>query len=257
VTNIADYNRRAWDQQVEQGHEWTVPVSPDEIRAAREGHCQIVLTPSRSVPRDWCPPLAGTRVLCLAGAGGQQGPLLAASGARVTVFDNSPRQLDQDRLVADREALTLTTVQGDMCDLRAFGDASFDLIVHPCSNCFVPDVRVVWREAARVLVHGGVLLAGFINPMWFIFDEVRASEGDLVVRHRLPYRDDTHLDPDELKTLHARGEPIVFSHSLDEQIGGQIAAGLTLTALVEHDWPGRALSQYAPAFIATRSVKLR
>jgi len=30
---------------------------------------------------------------CLASGGGQQGPVLAAAGAHVTVFDNSPRQL--------------------------------------------------------------------------------------------------------------------------------------------------------------------
>src|SRR5205085_1973198 len=100
---------------------------------------------------DWFPPVAGLEVLCLASGGGQQGPILAAAGARVTVFDNSPNQLAQDRLVADREGLALETVRGDMADLAAFPDARFDLIVHPCSNMFVPDVRPVWREAFRVL----------------------------------------------------------------------------------------------------------
>ena len=80
-------------------------------------------------------------MLCLASGGGQQGPILAAAGANVTVFDNSPRQLAQDRLVADREGLAIETVLGDMADLSAFPDARFDLIVHPVSNVFVPDVR--------------------------------------------------------------------------------------------------------------------
>jgi 2-polyprenyl-3-methyl-5-hydroxy-6-metoxy-1,4-benzoquinol methylase len=70
-------------------------------------------------------------VLCLASGGGQQGPILAAAGARVTVFDNSPQQLAQDRFVARREGLTLETVEGDMRDLSVFADVSFDLIVHP------------------------------------------------------------------------------------------------------------------------------
>ena len=253
--NIADHNRQAWDQLVERGNEWTVPVSSEEVAAARQGTWHIVLTPSRAVPREWFPPLEGTRTLCLAGSGGQQAPILAAAGARVTVFDNSSRQLGQDRLVADRDGLELTTVQGDMRDLSVFADASFDLIVHPCSNCFVDDVRAVWREAARVLVPGGVLLAGFINPFSFIFDEEAAERGELVVRHRLPYADETHLSQAERKALMDRGDPMVVSHSLEEQIGGQIEAGFMLTALVEDDWPGKALSMYAPSFIATRAVK--
>lgn len=253
--DIVEYNRRAWDRMVERGNEWTIPVTSAEIDAARRGEWQIVLTPRRGVPRDWFPPLVDARTLCLAGSGGQQAPILAAAGARVTVFDNSPMQLAQDRLVAERDGLTIDAVQGDMRDLGTFEDGSFDLIVHPCSNCFVPDVRVVWREAARVLAPGGVLLAGFINPIAFIFDEEASERGELVVRHRLPYTDATHLTDEERRVLEERGEPFVFSHSLEAQIGGQIEAGLTLAALFEDDWPGKPLSMYAPSFIATRAVK--
>jgi SAM-dependent methyltransferase len=253
--DIAAYNRRAWDGLVEKGDRWTVPVSPGQIAEARAGRWHIVLTPNRPVPRDWFPPIEGARTLCLAGAGGQQAPVLAAAGARVTVLDNSPRQLAQDRFVADRDGLELATVLGDMRDLGAFAGASFDLVVHPCSNCFVPDVLPVWREAARVLAPGGVLLAGFVNPFSYIFDEQASDRGELVVRHRLPYRDDTRLPPDELQALRDRGEPLVFSHSLEEQIGGQLAAGLLLTALYEDDYPGEPLSEYAPSFLATRATK--
>jgi SAM-dependent methyltransferase len=255
--DVVEHNRHAWDRMVEGGNEWTVPVTSAEVDAARRGEWQIVLTPRRGVPRDWFPPLDGARVLCLAGSGGQQAPILAAAGARVTVFDNSPRQLAQDRFVAERDGLSIETVQGDMRDLGALARASFDLIVHPCSNCFVPDVRPVWREAARVLAPGGVLLAGFIHPIAFIFDEAAARDGHLVVRHRLPYADATHLSDDELREIESRGDPFVFSHSLEAQIGGQIEAGLTIAALFEDDWPGKPLSMFAPSFIATRAVNGR
>src|SRR5262249_22910863 len=169
--DIVAYNRRAWDRQVEKGNRWTIPVGPEAIAAARRGEWEIVLTPTKPVPRAWFPPLSGLPVLCLASGGGQQGPILAAAGANVTVFDNSPAQLERDRLVAEREKLDIKTVQGDMADLSAFADGSFGLIFHPCSNCFVPDVSHVWREAARVLRPGGVLLAGFTNPALYIFDD--------------------------------------------------------------------------------------
>jgi hypothetical protein len=46
------------------------------------------------VDRSWLPTdLTGKDVLCLASGGGPQGPILAAAGARVTVFDNLPRQI--------------------------------------------------------------------------------------------------------------------------------------------------------------------
>src|SRR5262249_43636571 len=206
-------------------------------------------------PRDWFPPLAGTRTLCLAGAGGQQAPILAAAGAKVTVFDNSPRQLAQDRLVAEREGLSIETVQGDMRDLHVFGDESFQLVVHPCSNCFVPDVRPIWREVFRVLAPGSTLLAGSINPTAFIFDDGACERGELVVRHQLPYSDYLSLTEEEQKRLIEAGEPFVFSHSLEDLIGGQTDAGFVITGLYEDSWPDKPLSKYMPALIATRARK--
>lgn len=253
--DILEYNRQAWDGLVERRDEWTVPVSAEAVEAARRGEWQIVLTPRRPVPREWFPPLAGARTLCLAGAGGQQGPILAAAGARVTVFDNSPRQLAQDRLVAERESLAIETVQGDMRDLGAFGDSTFDLVVHPCSNCFVPDVRAVWREVFRVLAPGGTLLSGFINPAFFIFDDFALERGEIVVRHSLPYSDQESLTQEERERLIAAGEPFAFSHSLEDLIGGQTDAGLVLTGLYEDVWPEKPLSKLMPTLIATRARK--
>ena len=129
--DIRAYNRQAWNNEVEQGNPWTVPVSPEVIAAARRGEWSLLLTPTRPVPRAWYPELSGTEVLCLASGGGQQGPVLAAAGARVTVLDNSPRQLEQDRRVAEREGLALRLIEGDMADLSVFSDESFGLVFHP------------------------------------------------------------------------------------------------------------------------------
>ena len=253
---IVNYNRRAWDVAVQRGSEWTVPVTPQAVAAARRGQWQIILTPTKPVPRTWFPAdLTGVDVLCLASGGGQQGPILAATGAKVTVFDNSPAQLDRDREVAEREGLALRTVQGDMADLSAFDDGAFELIVHPCSNLFVPDIHPVWREAFRVLRPGGALLTGFTNPALYIFDMQLADEGVLQVRHKLPYSDITHLEPDELQRYIEDEQPLEFSHTLEDQIGGQLAAGFVLTGFYEDGWPGVALAEYMPIFMATRAQK--
>ena len=255
--DILSYNRQAWNRQVADGNRWTVPVSPEVIAAARQGEWSLVLTPTISVPRSWFPEdLHGINVLCLASAGGQQGPILAAAGARVTVLDNSPRQLERDSSVAERENLDLEAIQGDMADLSVFQNERFDLIFHPVSNVFAPEVLPVWREAYRVLRQGGSLLAGFTNPALYIFDLNKMDAGELVVQHSLPYSDIACLSESDLKDLISKELPLEFSHTLEEQIGGQIAAGFALTGFYEDADPETLLSRYLPTYIATRAEKL-
>ena len=254
---VVEHNRAAWDREVDSGNEWTVPVGPEVIEAARAGVWSVVLIGYDPVPRDWFPAdLTGADVLCLASGGGQQGPVLAAVGAHVTVFDNSPRQLAQDRLVAEREGLDLCTVLGDMRDLSAFADASFDLVFHPVSNVFCPDIRPVWRECFRVLRPGGALLSGFMNPDVFIFDaDASENRGELIVRHALPYSDLTHLDAAERERLWGRAAPIEYSHSLTDQIGGQLDAGFVITKFKERPHHVGPTADYMPGYFATEAVK--
>jgi SAM-dependent methyltransferase len=254
--DVRGYNRDAWDKEVERGNQWTVPVRPDVIEAARRGRWEVLLTDSIPVPREWFPELGGADVLCLASGGGQQAPTFAAAGANVIVLDNSPKQLAQDRLVAERESLDLKTVEGDMADLSMFADESFDLVFHPVSNLFAPEVRPVWAEAFRVLRRGGVLLAGFLNPAVYIFDlELADRDGELRVRHALPYADATSLGEEEVKRKIGRGEPLEFSHTLDDQIGGQIEAGFVIAGFYEDRHRDDPIAAYMPTFIATRAIK--
>jgi SAM-dependent methyltransferase len=253
--DILTYNRHAWDHQVATANPWTVPVGPDVIAAARKGEWKVVLTPTRAVPANWFPALTGREVLCLASGGGQQAPVLAAAGALITVLDNSPRQLAQDRLVADREGLQIRTVQGDMADLSMFPENHFDLIFHPVSNCFAPQVRPVWREAFRVLRPGGALLAGFANSALYVFDDALAEKGQLVARHAVPYSDLTSLTEEERRRYTDKNDPLVYGHTLEDQVGGQLDAGFVLTGFYEDRDPNHPLAKLLATSIATRAVK--
>lgn len=257
--DVLAHNRIAWDAQVERRNRWTIPVSAEEIDAARQGRWDIVLTPTKPVPRSWFGELASSRVLCLASGGGQQAPLLAAAGATVTVLDNSPRQLEQDALVAREHGLSITTILGDMAHLDVFRDDSFDLIVHPVSNCFVPEVQPVWTEAFRVLRPGGTLLAGFTNPIVYVFDQDLLERSKrLEARHPLPYSDALSLTADEAAARLAAGWPLEFSHTLESLIGGQTQAGFVLTGMYEdsnRSEDADPLNTFTQTFIATRARK--
>ncbi len=256
--NIQEYNSRAWDNEVERGISWSIPVSAEAIERARGGEWEIVLTPKKPVPRQWFGEIKGKDILCLASGGGQQAPILAAAGGRVTSFDNSARQLAQDRFVAKRDNLEIRLEKGDAADLSRFSQSSFDLIFHPCSNCFIPNLEPVWRECFRVLRSGGVMLVGFTKPEVFIFDrQAEEDEGVLRVRHSLPYSDLESIGDAERAEIIESGRPLEFSHTLAEQIGGQIAEGFVITGFYEDYWGSEEalLDKYMPAFVALKSEK--
>jgi len=237
------HNRKAWNDYAASGGMWSKPVSPEDIARARAGDWSVLLTPTRPAPREWFGELRGKDVLGLASGGGQQCPIFAAAGARVTSFDASDVQLSLDRAVAEREGLEIRTVQGNMKDLSAFADGSFDLVFNPCSVMFVDEVEPVWREVARVLRPSGVLLTGLTNPWFYLFDVPRFDAGELAIVHRLPVSIETE-------------GMIEFSHTFDTLIGGQLRAGLALVDLFEDEWDAwAALKGVAPAFISTRAVK--
>lgn len=247
-----DVNAATIDAWVEEGWRWGIPVGPDEVARARTGRWEIVLTPTKPVPRSWFPAdLDGLRVLGLASGGGQQMPLLTAAGARCTVLDYSLRQLETEREVAQREGYQIEIVRADMSEPLPFEDESFDLIVHPVSNCYIEDVRPLWRECFRILAPGGRLMAGLDNGINYLVD---SSEERIV--NGLPFN--PLVTPEHLAQLEAEDDGMQFSHTLEEQIAGQLEAGLTLRACYEDtNGEGRLHDLGIPTFWATLSERPR
>ena len=253
--NYLDYNREAWNNLVRKGNQWTVPVSEEEISDARNGNFKVVLTPILPIPLNWFPP-KGSKVLGLASGGGQQGPLLAAAGYDVTIFDNSPEQLKQDQLMSEKYNLGIKTVQGDMADLSVFESGTFDLVFNPCSTAFVPDVVKVYKEASRVLKKGGIFMTGYTKPVYYLFDIALVEKGIFTLKYSSPYSDLTSLDDEELKFFLDQNEPMVFGHSMEDHINGQINAGLQITGILEDNWGGdNPVDKHFKPFIASRAVK--
>ena len=252
--DISAHNRGAWNREAVGGGVWSRPVDEVTIERARAGEFQVILTPTLPVPQGWFGALAGLDLLGLASAGGQQMPVLAAAGARVTSFDLSEEQLALDAAVRARDRLAMALVQGDMSRTLPFADASFDLIFHPVSNLFMADPLPMWRECARVLRPGGRLLAGFMNPDWFIFDHDEMDRsGEVRARYPLPFREPEDLDARDYAIWEAEARQVLFSHSLAAQLGGQLQAGLVIEGFYEDPWDPAAspLAAWLPSAFAT------
>ena len=246
-----DINAETIDRWVEEGWEWGRPVSRETFEAAKNGVWEVYLTPTKPVPHRWLGDLRGKRVLGLASGGGQQMPIFTALGAECTVLDYSARQIESEEAVARREGYFIRTVRADMTQPLPFEDGEFDLIFHPVSNCYIEDVRGVWRECFRVLKTGGFLLSGTDHYVNYIVD---SEEKEIV--HSLPFN--PLKNPEQMAVLQADDAGVQFSHTLEEQIGGQLDAGFTLLELYEDfNSQGRLRDLNIPTFLAMRSRKGR
>jgi ubiquinone/menaquinone biosynthesis C-methylase UbiE len=259
--NIYKMNKIAWDQAVAEGtNPYTKVVSPEQIVEARQGKWSLYLSDCKPVPKDWFPDMAGLKILCLASGGGQQAPIFAALGAEVTLLDASPRQLAQDKFVAERDNLKITLIEGDMSDLSAFEGECFDLIFNPPSTAFVPDLEPVWRECSRVLRMGGLLMTCFGNPDEFVFDPVALdNEGTFVVKYPLPYVEHETLNHKELEQRIRNKEMFHFSHTMEAQLGGLTKAGFVITGFYEDrrsEEDGNPIRHYMPSYYVARAQKV-
>lgn len=254
-----DFNKDFWNRYSRERGPWSRRSPKELIENARRGKVDIFITTQKTVPATWLPSSwRGLKILGLAAGGGQQMPILAATGADVTTFDLSEEQLERDLEVCREEGLQIETLQGNMKDLSRFGDGQFNLIVNPVSTCFVDDVKTVWRECFRILSPGGVLMSGFNNPVAYALDFEAYEKGDLILKNKIPYSEPTDLPERLMASKIKKGNAFEFGHSLSDLIGGQIEAGFLVTGFFEDEW-GEAfqeeIDRIMPQFIATRAEK--
>lgn len=237
------------DQWVKDGWVWGQPITHEIYLEAKKGKWGVFLTPTKYVPHEWFGGLKGKKILGLASGGGQQMPIFAALGADCTVLDYSKAQCDSEKMVANREGYKIEIIQADMTQSLPFADDTFDLIFHPVSNCYVEKVEPIFKECFRVLKPKGRLLGGFDIGINYLFDDDEKE-----IKYALPFNPlkDKQIYEDSLKN--DRG--IQFSHTLEDQIGGQLKAGFRLVDLYEDtNGVGNLHDHHIPSFVATYAVK--
>lgn len=247
--NYQEINSHTIDNWCKNGWQWGQPIDHETYVQALNGKWDILLTPNRPVPHRWFGDLKEKKLLGLASGGGQQIPIFAALGADCTVLDFSSVQCESERTVAAREGYDVRILQYDMTKPLPFADETFDLIFHPVSNCYVEEVKPIFQECFRILKSGGVLLCGLDNGMNFLF-----GEDGRTIEYALPFN--PLKDPAQYEECVRNNWGIEFSHTLEEQIGGQLEAGFLLTDLYEDTNDTGPLKDYnVPAFWATRAIK--
>lgn len=244
------HNRAVWDsfsaryQEEARSHHdadvWWGPSIASERELGVLGHVQ------------------GKDVLEIGAGAGQAGMHLAERGARVTCTDISETQLAHGRAIAAQRGLGIAFVQASADDLRAFEDASFDVVFSAYAYGFVPDIAHACKEAARVLRPGGLFAFSWSSPLQM--STVLAPDGrvdfDRSYFDRAP-----HVETDE------HGTVVSFHCTYGDWHRALVDAGLVVTDILEPEtkpepnpWPDvfpLAKLRVVPGTTIWRAIKPR
>ncbi len=219
--NALENNRHAWNRMAASGHVLARPATDEELR-----------NPLKTVdPVGWLgASIAGWNVWCLAAGGGRHGPLYAAAGGNVTVVDLSPGMLELDRELAQHHGLTLKTVETSMDNLGMLAAATFDLVIHPVSSCYLPSVTQLFREVGRVTRPGGLYISQHKQPT-NLQASLETRTGQYVVEQA--YYDSGPVRP--AKGPNKLREPGTreFVHTLESLFGGICRNGFHIEDVTE------------------------
>ncbi len=248
--NYQEINAKTIDKWVEDGWEWGKPITTEIYKSAQKGDWKVYLTPTKIMPYNWFPKsIENLKILGLASGGAQQMPIFSALKADCTVLDYSKKQLESEKMVAEREGYSIDIVKYDMTKPLPFEDEYFDIIFHPVANVYAEDVKSIFKECFRILKKGGILVSGLDNGINFITND------GITIENKLPFN--PLKNKEQMELLQKDNDAVQFSHTLEEQIGGQLEAGFILTDIYEDtNGNGRLHELNIPSFFATRCVKL-
>ncbi len=216
----SSHNRRAWDERAAKGQRFTLPAKDEDFRDPLAKVDQL----------GWLGgDIRGKTLLCLAAGGGKHGPLYAAAGAVVTVVDLAPAMLELDREVAAERRLMLRTIEASMESLPMLAASEFDIVIHPVSTCYVPEVEPVYREVARVTRPGGLYISQHKSPTSLQADVAPSPRGYELIE---PYYREGPLPP-VAGSPHREEGTLEYLHRLEDLLGLMCRAGFAIEDLVE------------------------
>ena len=216
------HNARAWDALARERVALATPARDEELR-----HSLATVDPAGWLGGN----IGGWNVLCLAAGGGRHSALYAAAGAVVTVVDISGEMLALDRAVAAERGFDVRLVQTSMDELSMFAAGEFDLIIHPVSTCYVPDVQPVFRAVARVVRSGGLYISQHKSPV-SLQASLRPESGSGNYTLDQPYYRERPLPSAEPGRLREHGT-LEFLHRWEQLLGGICRAGFVIEDLLE------------------------
>ena len=231
-------------EDVREGTDYTKPwldLDIEAYRSYRERETSILPKPycDDIVDRIMMENVQGMNVLCLAGGGGQQSAVFSLLGADVTVLDLTPEQLEGDEIAARHYGYTVTTIQGDMRDLSVLPEAYYDRVYQPISTLFVPDLREVYREVARVLKPGGLYSADYAVPLLYMAEDRGWDGKGYTLYITEQYMRGAILETEDERMNFTEGESYSeFHHLLSDIINGLIAECLAIRGVWENPRPG-------------------
>lgn len=179
--------------------------------------------------------ITGKHVLCLAAGGGRQSSLYAEAGAVVTVVDISGAMLELDRQVALAKGYHFRLIENSMESLPMLRDGEFDIVIHPVSTCYVPNVSPVFREVGRITRPGGLYISQHKQPVSLQSSLDPNERGNYEIENRY-YRTSpvppANSDSKNAQRLREKGA-IEFVHRWEQIIGGICRSGFVIEDLTE------------------------
>jgi len=226
--NYASANKKWWKKMVKEGCGFTKPwlnLDMKVLQKIAKGEMKNPPEPLNDIyPISILSGVKGKDVLCLASGGGQQSAVFALLGANVTVIDIADGQLEGDKKAASHYGYKVKTIQGDMSDLSMLKDNSFDIVYQAPSMGYIPDVKKVYSEVARVLRSGGLYRVDAANPQSQFVDE--SSWDGKGYRVSIPYAVKEKQRAEDKNVLEYR-------HYLDDTFNGLIECGFVIERVEE------------------------